>query len=74
MYALDAAELSLFAADFRDLGAFVRARDDEFLVGSVSDPDTLNFGVSYDGNAIDEVEARKWGARIEGIFEAAGKL
>lgn len=73
MYALDAGNTS-FAADFRDLGAFVRARDNEFLVGSVSDADTLVFGVSYDGNAIDEVEARRWGARIEGIFEGGGKL
>jgi len=58
----------VFAADFRDLGAAVRARDDEFLVGSAGD-DLLHFGVSYDACAIDEGRVKRWKEVIEGLLE-----
>jgi len=60
----------VFAADFRDLRACVRARDDEFLVGSAGDPPySMHFDVSYDGNALDEVLVKRWVGVMEGLLE-----
>ena len=43
-----------FAADFRSVRIGVRARDNEFLVGSGTESDGIRFGVSFDGNTINE--------------------
>lgn len=61
-----------FAANIMDLEMYVRARDGEFLVGAAGRPDGLHFGVSYDGNALDEGLVERWRERIEGIFEETG--
>ena len=59
-----------FAADFRDVKIGVRARDDEFLVGSSTSAEGIvGFGVSYDLNAISEEAAELWKATIEGLLE-----
>ncbi|OAP59383.1 hypothetical protein AYL99_06681 [Fonsecaea erecta] len=56
-------------ADFRNLHTTVRARDGEFLVGVVGDGDSLMFGVSYDGCAIDSGLAGEWKRVMESILE-----
>lgn len=58
-----------FVADFRGLSSTVRVRDGEFLVGSSSDRDTLGFGVSGDGNAIDEQKVKEWERVIVTLLE-----
>ncbi|CAO2656849.1 Nn.00g056520.m01.CDS01 [Neocucurbitaria sp. VM-36] len=57
-------------ADFLDLRMGVRARDDEFLVGSSTNAEGIvGFGVSYDMNAISEEAAMTWKGKIEGLLE-----
>ncbi|KAF2468133.1 uncharacterized protein BDR25DRAFT_265753 [Lindgomyces ingoldianus] len=59
-----------FAADFRSLKMCVRARENEFLVGSSTDHDgTVSFSVSYDGNAISEEAAEAWAEKIRSLLE-----
>jgi hypothetical protein len=59
-----------FTADFRDLKIGVRARDNEFLVGSSTSAEGIvGFGVSYDLNAVSEEMAELWKGRIEGLLE-----
>lgn len=59
-----------FAADFRGLRSAVRAREDEFLVGSSTDAGGIvRFGVSYDENYIDGDQAEKWAECIRGLLE-----
>ncbi|KAF1833290.1 hypothetical protein BDW02DRAFT_570174 [Decorospora gaudefroyi] len=59
-----------FAADFWDTKIGVRARDNEFLVGSsTSSEGIVGFGVSYDLNAISEEAAELWKGTIEGLLE-----
>jgi hypothetical protein len=59
-----------FAADFRNLKMAVRARDNEFLIGSSTDwRGIVSFGVSYDGNAISEEAAERWADKIRGLLE-----
>ncbi|KAF2869261.1 hypothetical protein BDV95DRAFT_576925 [Massariosphaeria phaeospora] len=58
-----------FVADFRSIELGVRARDNEFLVGSSSDSNgILSFGVSYDLNAISSEAAAGWARKIEGLL------
>ena len=48
----------------------VRARDNEFLIGSSTDwRGIVSFGVSYDGNAISEEAAERWADKIRGLLE-----
>lgn len=59
-----------FAADFYDFKQGVRARDDEFLVGSSTDAEgRVRFGVSYDESAISPEMAVKWREVVEGLME-----
>lgn len=58
-----------FAADFRSVQMGVRARDNEFLVGSRTDSEGIRFGVSFDGNAIDEKAVQIWKQRIEAMLD-----
>ncbi|ORY14587.1 hypothetical protein BCR34DRAFT_560271 [Clohesyomyces aquaticus] len=59
-----------FVADFRGLKMGVRARDNEFLVGSSTDGNGIvSFGVSYDGNSISEEAAERWAQKITSLFE-----
>jgi hypothetical protein len=59
-----------FAADFRNITMGVRARDNEFLVGSRTDVDGLiSFGVSYDANAISKHDADRWAIKISELLE-----
>ena len=63
-----------FVADFRALKMGVRARENEFLIGSSTDSQGIvGFGVSYDGNAISEEAAKTWVERIEGLLEPRNK-
>ncbi|EAT88074.1 hypothetical protein SNOG_04314 [Parastagonospora nodorum SN15] len=61
-----------FVADYRDLKMGVRARDNEFLIGSSTDAaGCVGFGVSYDENAISQEVAQKWAETIRGLLEPA---
>lgn len=58
------------AADFRDMRIGVRARDNEFLVGSSTNAEGIvGFGVSYDLSAISQETAEMWKRKIEGLLE-----
>lgn len=59
-----------FVADFRDVKIGVRARDNEFLIGSSTSAEGIvGFGVSYDLNAISAEAAETWRETIEGLLE-----
>lgn len=58
-----------FAADFRSIRMGVRARDNEFLVGSGTESDSIRFNVSFDGNAIGEEAVRLWKQKIETMLD-----
>jgi hypothetical protein len=59
-----------FVADYRGLRMGVRARDNEFLVGSSTDANgCVGFGVSYDENAISQEVAEMWAETIRGLLE-----
>ena len=59
-----------FAVSFRNMTMGVRARENEFLVGSRTDADGLvKFGVSYDANAISKNDADRWATKISGLLE-----
>ncbi|KAG9188770.1 hypothetical protein G6011_07475 [Alternaria panax] len=59
-----------FVADFRDVKIGVRARENEFLVGSSTSAEgIIGFGVSYDLNAISAEAAEMWRETIEGLLE-----
>ncbi|KAF1912353.1 hypothetical protein BDU57DRAFT_522572 [Ampelomyces quisqualis] len=59
-----------FVADYRGLRMGVRARENEFLIGSSTDANGLvGFGVSYDENAISQETAQKWADTISGLLE-----
>ena len=59
-----------FIADYRGLKIGVRARENEFLVGSSSDAaGIVSFGVSYDLNAISGEAAEHWAKTIREILE-----
>ncbi|PVH98131.1 hypothetical protein DM02DRAFT_596449 [Periconia macrospinosa] len=63
-----------FAADYRASKQGVRARDNEFLVGCLTDEEgRVVFGVSYDWSAIAEDEAERWKECIEGLLEVNEK-
>ncbi|KNG44153.1 hypothetical protein TW65_09074 [Stemphylium lycopersici] len=63
-----------FAADFRQVKLGVRARDEEFLVGSSTSAEGIvEFGVSYDLNAISEEKAELWKRTVEGLLEGRGE-
>jgi len=57
-------------ADFRDFRMGVRARDNEFLVGSSTDSNgIIKFGVSYDESAISKEAAEVWGRKIGSLLD-----
>jgi hypothetical protein len=59
-----------FVADYRGLKMGVRARDNEFLVGSSTDAKgCVGFGVSYDESAISQEAAQKWAETISELLE-----
>lgn len=59
-----------FVADYRGLKMGVRARDNEFLIGSSTDANgVVGFGVSYDENAISQEVAQKWAQTISDLLE-----
>lgn len=61
-----------FVADYRGLKMGVRARDNEFLIGSSTDAaGCVGFGVSYDENAISQEVAQQWAETIRGLLEPA---
>ncbi|KAH7087167.1 hypothetical protein FB567DRAFT_527105 [Paraphoma chrysanthemicola] len=69
-YNLDDISTNGFAADYRGLRMGVRARENEFLVGSSTDAaGIVGFGVSYDENAISQEAARGWAKTVEGLLE-----
>jgi len=60
--------------DFRGLKMGVRARDNEFLIGSSTNSEgVVGFGVSYDENAISKEAADAWAEKIESLLEAPGR-
>jgi hypothetical protein len=60
-------------AEFKDLTMVVRARDNEFLVGSSTDSyGIVKFGVSYDQSAISEEAAEAWATKIKSLLEPEG--
>ncbi|KAL5411714.1 hypothetical protein PMIN04_010141 [Paraphaeosphaeria minitans] len=64
-----------FAADFLDLRQGVRAREEEFLVGSNTDAEgRVRFGVSYDESAISGGWAGRWRDVVEGLMEGGGRV
>lgn len=66
----DGKEAKDLAADFLGFRQGVRARDEEFLVGSSSDGEgRVRFGVSYDESAISGVMAGRWRDVVEGLLE-----
>jgi hypothetical protein len=69
-YDLENTEGKDFVADYRGLKMGVRARENEFLVGSSSDAGgIIGFGVSYDECAISQEAAQRWVRTIEGLLE-----
>ncbi|KAL1604071.1 hypothetical protein SLS60_005663 [Paraconiothyrium brasiliense] len=65
-------EEKYFAADFWSFEQGVRARDDEFLVGSSTDAEgRVKFGVSYDESAISSEMAGRWREVVEGLMESS---
>jgi hypothetical protein len=59
-----------FVAEFRNLNTGVRARENEFLIGSSSDHNGIvNFSVSYDGNAISEEATEIWAKKISTLLD-----
>lgn len=63
-----------FVADFRDFRQGVRARDDEFLVGSSSDAEgCIRFGVSFDESAISSEMAERWRYVVENLMEGSAR-
>ncbi|KAF2831310.1 hypothetical protein CC86DRAFT_366701 [Ophiobolus disseminans] len=67
---LENVEQKDFVADYRSLKMGVRARENEFLIGSSSDADgIIAFGVSYDENAISQEAAENWAKAISGLLE-----
>ncbi|KAI8939946.1 hypothetical protein NX059_003672 [Plenodomus lindquistii] len=59
-----------FVADFRDVKIGVRARDNEFLIGSMTSAEgIISFSVSYDANAISQEAANMWAETISGLLE-----
>ncbi|KAF1946231.1 hypothetical protein EJ02DRAFT_430846 [Clathrospora elynae] len=70
-YSLENLEDKDFATDFRNVKMGVRARENEFLIGSSTSAEGIvGFGVSYDLNAISEEAAEIWRGKIEGLLEA----
>jgi hypothetical protein len=62
-----------FAADYRGLKMGVRARENEFLIGSSTDANGIvGFGVSYNMNAISQEVAQKWAETVSGLLERDG--
>ncbi len=47
----------------------VRVREAEFLVGTWSEDGIINAGVSFDGNFIDESDARLWVEKMKSMLE-----
>jgi hypothetical protein len=69
-YDLEDIEGKDLVADFRGLRMGVRARENEFLIGSSTDANgVVGFGVSYDENAISQEVAQKWADMIRGLLE-----
>ncbi|KAJ4288204.1 hypothetical protein N0V90_012221 [Kalmusia sp. IMI 367209] len=63
-----------FAADYMDFRQGVRARDEEFLIGSSSNAEgRINFGVSYDQSGISAEMAERWRDVVEGLLEVSGE-
>jgi hypothetical protein len=69
-YDLENMEGKDFVANYRGLKMGVRARDNEFLIGSSTDADgCVGFGVSYDENAISQEVAQNWAETISKLLE-----
>ncbi|KAF2035810.1 hypothetical protein EK21DRAFT_53148 [Setomelanomma holmii] len=69
-YDLDNVEGKDFIVDYQGLRMGVRARDNEFLIGSSTDANGIvGFGVSYDENAISQEAAQNWAETISGLLE-----
>ncbi|RMZ66613.1 hypothetical protein GMOD_00001966 [Pyrenophora seminiperda CCB06] len=59
-----------FVADFESVKIGVRAREEEFLIGSSTSAEGIvEFGVSYDLNSISEEMAELWKTTIESLLE-----
>ena len=58
-----------FVADYRNITATVRPRDDEFLVGIGGADDGLWVNATIDGNAMDPELVEQWKIRFETILE-----
>ncbi len=58
------------AADYVDIWTSVRARENEFLVGSWTEASgVVRFGVSFDLNAFSREAVEMWKDKIEGLLE-----
>lgn len=68
MYDLDD-ESKDFVADYRNLSASVRPRDEEFLVGIGGQHDGLWVNATIDGNAMDPSLVEKWRVRFESMLD-----
>lgn len=58
-----------FVADYRNVFATVRPRDDEFLIGIGGSDDGLWVNATVDGNSMDPVLVGQWKTRFENILE-----
>ena len=61
-----------FVADYRNVTATVRPRDDEFLVGIGGSDDGLWVNATIDGNSMDPELVEQWRYRFETILEDDG--
>ena len=58
-----------FAADYRNIFATVRPRNDEFLVGIGGSEEGLWCNATVDGNSMDPILVEQWKARFETILD-----
>lgn len=66
----DVADPDAIRVDYRNARIGVRARDNEFLVGCTGEPQGMAFGVSFDGNVIDDQKVfGMWKVIMEGLLE-----
>jgi hypothetical protein len=69
-YDLENTQGKEFVANFKSLRMGVRARENEFLVGSSTNAESIvAFGVSYDLSAISKESAEKWAEIVSGLLE-----
>ena len=69
-YDLNSVSGENMAVDYVDIWTAVRARENEFLIGSWTDASGIvKFGASFDLNAIPQKAAEMWKSKIEGLLD-----